>query len=348
MASRPPEELPESLVIGQLRGVKNTVTPERLMLGELEAAVNVDIDDAGQVHRRRGQTLVSAGDFHSLYKTGATCYGVKNGTLGIIRPDYTFSSIVATGADTLSYVMVADILYYSSLSTAGKVVAGVAQAWGELDGAGQWVSPVIVPTDTLGAVVGEYHHSPPRGQLITYYKGRIYIANDRTIWATMLYLYDRVDRSRNFVQLEHEITMLEAVGDGLYVGTTGGLYFLQGTLSDGLKLDHIDSAPVARGSAVWIPSTNIRPQIREDVIPEGEAIVFMTEAGICAGFDGGSVYNLTRSRVVFPGVANAAALYREQDGVSSFVAVVDSGGDPSNKARIGDFVDAEIRRFQGV
>lgn len=347
MASGPPEQLPESLVIGQFQGVRNTVTPERLLAGELEAAINVDIDDAGQVHRRRGQTLKLAGDCHSLYRSGATCYVVKDGVLGTLQPNYTFTAITTTGTQPLSYTTVDNVVYYSSLTASGKIVNGTALPWGQAGGSGEWISPVILPTDTLGAVAGEYHHAPPQAQLITYYKGRIYLANDKTVWATMLYLYDQVDRSRNFVQLEHEITMLEAVGDGLYVGTAGGLYFLQGTLSEGLKLDHIDSAPVARGAGVWVPSTNIRPQIREDVIPEGEAIVFMTENGICAGFDGGSVYNLTRSRVVFPGVSSAAALYREQDGVSSFVAVVDSGGDPSNKARIGDYVDAEIRRFQG-
>jgi hypothetical protein len=43
------------------------------------------------------------------------------------------------------------------------------------------------------------------------------------------------------MQFEHEITLVMAVGDGLYVGTTGGLYFLQGVFGS-FKLQQLTTA----------------------------------------------------------------------------------------------------------
>ena len=55
MASAPPEA-PQTIVLSGFSGMKNTVSEERLKQDELFAAVNVDIDDVGQLRRRRGLT----------------------------------------------------------------------------------------------------------------------------------------------------------------------------------------------------------------------------------------------------------------------------------------------------
>jgi hypothetical protein len=51
--------------------------------------------------------------------------------------------------------------------------------------------------------------------------------------------------------------------------------------------------------------------------------------------------------MAFPAGVSAAALFRQDQGANSYIAAVDSAGGPSANARIGDYVDAEIRRFQG-
>jgi hypothetical protein len=60
------------------------------------------------------------------------------------------------------------------------------------------------------------------------------------------------------------------------------------------------------------------------------------------------VYNLTEDRVWFPDAVAAAAMYREQDGIRQYVGVLNSAGGPTSTARLGDYVDAEIRRFRGA
>lgn len=340
-----PNALPESIVVAQFQGIRNTVSRERLALGELETARNVDLDDVGQARRRRGYARKDASDWHSLRTIGGRILGVKDGMLGIVGTDYSFTSLgTVAGAERVSYAQVGEVTYFSSAVCSGKIVDGAVQPWGHISAERTWVSPVAVPTATLGAVSGKLLGPPPLATEIEYYKGRIYLGHDKWLWHTELYQYDYVETVRGFVPLEKPITLVMAVEDGLYVGTEGGLYFLGGTASEGLKLSPILSSPVLRGSGVVVPLGDVQSQLGDAKLPESEVPMFMTQAGICVGLDGGRVHNLTRGRVVFPGAASAAALYREDQGVTQYLAVVDSAGGPSANARIGDFVDAEIVR----
>lgn len=342
--AQPPEALPDSIILQQFAGLRNTLGTERLGPGDLERATNVDIDDAGQVRRRRGYTLKAAGSYHSLRDIGGKVYAVKDGSLGIVRANYSFTALQVVGSSPLSYTTVDGDVYFSGDGGSGVVAPNETVApWGATDDQNQWVSPVIQPTETLGAISGKLTGPPPRATAIEAYSGRIYLAVGKTLWATELYRYHHVDKTKNFMQFEHDIVLLLAVNDGIFVGTTGGLYFIRGTLGK-FQLSLVVADPVLPGSCVSVPVEKVHPNARNGPMPTGEAAVLMTTQGILACFEGGSAYNLTYDRMVFPQGVSAAALYRQDSGVSSYVAAVDSAGGPSANARIGDYVDAEIIR----
>lgn len=344
-----PNALPESIVLAQFAGIKNTVSEERLAQGELSAAVNVDIDDSGQLRRRRGRTKVADGNFHSLFKHRGQAYVVRNEVLGELTPSYGFVSKGAqVGPHRLATVSVGDTCYFASDRASGKFVGqGPVETWGQLVSEGIWHSPVLDPTETLGEIGGSLLGAVPTAEHLTHYNGRIYLGRKRLLWATELYLYDLVDKTRNFMQFEHDITMLQAVDNGIYVGTEGGLYFLAGTLVEGLKLSQISEAAVIPGSDVRVPHEKLHPSGKRGEVRASTAVACLTTEGAFGCFDGGEAYNLTLGTVVFPRARSAAALFRDQSGVNSYIVAADSAGSPSANARIGDFVDAEIVRFQG-
>lgn len=339
-----PPEPPESVTLGVFNGIKNTVAEERLAPGELAAAVNVDVDDAGQLRRRRGYALVDAASYHSAITVADRHFIVRDGLLGTLDAGLNFTSLTDVGPDALSYTAVGDVVYFASRSASGKIIGNTVHPWGQTGGDGEWISPVMRPTETLGAISGQTLSRPPLASEIEYYKGRIYLGEGKWLWATELYLYDLLDKTKSFIPFEHDITMVRAVTDGLYVGTTQQLFFLSGILAKGLERTLIVDSPVIRGSAVWAPTADVHPQAKNGPVPEGNSPVFMTGDGICVGLDGGQVYNLTRGRVVFPGAERAAALYREDQGANAYIAVADSAGGPSASVRFGDYADAEIIR----
>ena len=319
----------------------------RKLGAELAAALNVDIDDAGQIRRRRGRTRVGTGNYHSLWQSETAVYVVKNGDLCRLLPNYTTQILRAgVGADRVSYVKVDDSDYFSSRTTSGKILAlpGTVSDWGhpEDGGQGRWLSPVVNPTDYVPAVRGKLLGAPPNADYMAYFNGRIYLASGKTLWATELYLYDYVDKTRTFISFEANITGVAAVTDGLYVGTEDAVYFLSGPFGQMARIKLADVGMVA-GSMVEVPA---------DVVRGGSssrnAVMFMTRFGVFNGLDGGVATNITQSRVEFPVSDRVAPMYRLQDGMNQYVAVASSGGTPTAASRIGDFVDAEIRRFQGA
>jgi hypothetical protein len=338
--------IPESIVLGAFDGLRNNVAGERLGPGDLERAINIDIDDAKQARRRRGYALAVSGDWHSIKgPLAGKAYGVKDGYLGIIRPEPSFSSLgIYVGTAPVCYTEVDEQVYFSSRDASGVVAqTETVVDWGHTDGQGTWFSPVYTPTATLGEVGGSLLGDPPKATCIAAYKGRIYLAEGKTLWATDMFRYHYVDRTRNFMQFEHEITLLMAVADGLYVGTLGGLYFIQGVLGS-FRLQQVTSGSVLFGSGVEVPSQLVHPQARQQDMPVSTAIMMMSDDGVLAGFDGGTVFNLTQTRVLLPSGVSAAGLFREDQGVMSYLAAVDSAGAPTANARIGDYVDAEIVR----
>jgi len=366
--ARPPqqdEQQSDSVMIQQFAGIRNTVSRERLGPTDLEKAQNIDLDDVGQARRRRGYTLVAAGNYHSMHRAEDRVFVVKDGTLGILYPDYSFEALRAgmgqdkilypdysfealragMGQDKMAYAHVGGVTYYSSRVASGKVLEDKTNAsWGFSDSAGEWISPVLNPTSTLSPIHGKVLSAPPIAEHLAYYSGRIYLAEGRTVWATELWQYDYIQTTKNFMQFEYDVTGLGVVQDGIYVGTTGGVWFLNGPGLGNFELVHISHEPLIPGSIVVVPADLVRP----DRNRSRQAILYMTNEGLYTGLDSGVAYNLTEDRVVFPEAASVAAMYRHQDGINQYVGVADAGGTPASKARIGDYVDAEIRRFQAA
>ena len=356
MAMPPPEPqgAPESIKFGQFTGLKNTVDRDRLTPQELFAATNIDLDDTGKAHRRRGYRRVVEGNFHSLFNADdLTVYGVKDAQLCVINPDYSTvqlqSGILSdprSGGFGLAYVQVGNEIFFSSAAGDRGIInhaACVVGPWG--DPQDYWLSPVVLPSETLPATTGRLLGRPPTARFLAYYNGRIYLASGRTVWATELWLYKYVDKTRTFFNFEGEVTLLGTVTDGLYVGTTEGLYFLGGAGFPLKRMRVMDSPPIP-GSMAYIPGELANPpQVGMQADTEMQvAISFMTTRGFCVGQDGGKAYNLTEGKFFFPVAARSAAMFRRQDGMNQYIAVNDSEGTPVNGARIGDFVEATIRR----
>lgn len=341
---QPPGPPPESVILQQFAGMRNTLTRERLAADDLERGTNIDLDDAGQARRRRGYTLRSAGNFHSPFNSSYGALVVKNGSLGFIDPDYTHRPLVTVGQDPLAYVQIEETVYLSSRSVSYKFDSSfVVKPWGALVSEGQWVSPIVNPTPTLGAVQGKLLGAPPLATTLTYFNGRILLGSDKLLWVTEQYNYNLVDKVKGYLPFESTINCVGRVTDGIYVGTDTHTWFLSGTFP--YKRILIAEERMYPGSLLEADSDMLPEEFRKQA---KTCLMYLSDVGAHLVFEGGGYYNLTQPRMLFPRADSVAALFREQDGVNQYVAVTNSGGSPASAARIGDYVDAEIRRFTGA
>lgn len=117
----------------QFRGLRNNVGAAGYELGDLEAGLNVDLDDELFLHRRRGYSApVVAGAYHSLWAQGGLCLAVVNNTLTQILPGWSTKTLRSglTPGLRVSYVAVADRAYYSNGAESGVVQNGTHRSWG--------------------------------------------------------------------------------------------------------------------------------------------------------------------------------------------------------------------------
>jgi hypothetical protein len=351
MPPQTPTDAPDpnaGVLLNKWGGMHNTVNPERLDPNELAVGLNIDIDDRQQAHRRRGFHKALSGVFHSAYTLAdGRVIVVKDGTLVLVHPNFSTVALQAgMGLEPVAYAQVAENVYFTSLAVSGRLNTTTLQVspWGAEVSAGQWISPVVNPTDTLAQVRGRLLGAPPLASDITYWNGRIYLAHGRVLWATELYLYNYVDKTKNYKYFETEIQVVGSVTDGIYVGCEDQIWWLEGTFNE-MKRIPLMSARAIPGSLVTVPADLVNPQVPQDQYTGSKnAVVFMTDRGLVAGLDNGQLFNLTWTEYQFPNMQSGAALFRQQDGVNQYVGVFDSGGDPNDSARMGDFVDAEIRR----
>ena len=348
MPQPPPQDAPqESILFQKFSGLKNTVSAERLKPEELATAVNVDLDDAGQIRRRRGFDLKLSANCHSLFGAAAYTYVVKDGVLGILNLDFSFRSLgVTVGPEHLAYVQVGPDVYFSSSVISGHILPDSVSVvgWGASTSAGVWISPVVNPSDTIAPIAGKLLGKPPLATALAYLNGRIYLASGRAVWATELYMYDYVDKNKNYQYYESDVTMIGAVTDGLYVGTQTDVWFVGGTFSE-MKRVPIVQAGALPGSLVSVPAELV---IIKQQTSSKNAVLFMTTTGLYAGMDSGQCFNLTQDKVLFPAAIDTATMFRQQDGLNQYISVMNSAGTPASTANIGDYAEAEIRRFQGA
>lgn len=115
-------------------GLRNNVANSRFELDDLEAALNIDLDDTGRASRRSGfNTQILAGNCHSVGPNNAgRCFVVAGTNLYEIFPDLTTTIVVSGITPNLpvSYVVVGDLYYWSNGIDQGCVDSTGARSMG--------------------------------------------------------------------------------------------------------------------------------------------------------------------------------------------------------------------------
>lgn len=139
--------------IKKFLGLRNTVSPERFRLGELEIALDVELDDSGQLLSRLGQTVVNATSSHSLYSNAQLTLLMQGNVMKRVEADLSLTTVqTLTNDDPVSYDTVGNQTYWSNGTDKGCFVGLTPREWGITPPVGQPVAQA-----TLGALpAGRY------------------------------------------------------------------------------------------------------------------------------------------------------------------------------------------------
>jgi hypothetical protein len=199
-------------------------------------------------------------------------------------------------------------IYLSSLNGEGAYLAGVSVGpTFEYTGGN---AALALPCRSLGA------QPFPVGTITAFWRGRVLVAQGNVLWASRASTPHLADW-RAFKQLPGEITAIQPVDDGIYVGTTQDLIWLGGATWDGLSYLPTRRGPVVLGSGVAAPGDRVR---LGDGAGGGSAMVCIAGGEIVAGFSGGQTSRLAANRYQTT-ATEVCATFREVGGIPQYMAV---------------------------
>lgn len=116
----------------KFRGMNNVDSDTELSTREFRVAQNVDLTNRGIFRRRGGYSLVTAGDFHSLWSDSYGCYVVYNNALCSVGADFSLTVVRSNlrPNERMTYARVANDVYYSNGFVTGVIKNGVDRPWG--------------------------------------------------------------------------------------------------------------------------------------------------------------------------------------------------------------------------
>ena len=199
-------------------------------------------------------------------------------------------------------------------------------------------SSVSIFKQALGKKLETQFMSPmPAGQVMFYYKGRLWVAQGNVLWFSEPLRYGLTKLSSNFIMFPERITIGQPVLDGIYI-VSDRTYFLAGT-----NPKQMQQVVVSPDRAVEGTGMLLKPDVFnvEDVV-EDTAYWFGTR-GAMLGLPGGRVTGLMEDRVAVPDYQKGATLYRADGGIQQMITAVSNPGEV-NSLRLGDTASAEVIR----
>lgn len=394
----------------QFKGLRNTVGPESFEIGDLEAALNVDVTDELRVRRRRGYGAFVAGAYHSLFANGEVMVAVTGTSLVRITPEGV-SSTLRTGLTSgarLAYSAVGDRIYYSNRTQTGCVQAGVHRSWGldiptsqptasvvggsmqpgtyqyaltyvrddgqesgtglagsvtlrsrggirfdaipvsadptvtakrlyisPPDGDAMYYALGLHASDTSATVYSardgtmilatQFKGPPPAGTCLAHYNGHALVAVGNRLYFSEPYAPELFDLRRGY-RFSSPITLVAPVDDGLYLGIETEVIFLEGRdVTELVYRPRCDYGAIL-GTLAYCSADDINKNT------QGRAAVFATTQGVCAGFNGGQIVNLTQERFNYPVTKRGAAVVRNYGGSVQYLVVLEGTSTAGNTA----------------
>ena len=245
---------------------------------ESPGLVNVRVD-AGRLRSREGFTRVDALPWRDAYTSpDGRVFAVVDGVLSQILSGPVAAPLVLLATPgRVSWAALDDLVFWSNGVEKGLIQDGEAVEWGGK----------VFPDE----LTASWYVDPPAGEILEGFAGRVWIGTAKTLVFTegAGFHHFWMQAESNF-DLPWDVTLLRGVADGLYVGTAGGTFFLEGTDPSAMKPRLVDSSPAVLGTDLAVTASDLGK------FDPTDAVLWASRKGICLGLPGGNVVKLTHSK----------------------------------------------------
>lgn len=207
------------------------------------------------------------------------------------------------------------------------------------------VDTVLASTTTYaltGASLGrelttQFLDPMPAGRLITHHNGRMYVAEDNVVWYQEAFTHGLTRKSSNFFVYPEPVTVLAGLS-GVVCVVADKTYILKGDDPLTFKQDDYPYDGIF-GTATYVPGSKVQDGLASDSF-----LMWISSSGIIMVTPEGQVVNTTENRVSFPVGESGAALFRQTEGATQYLATLKEPTDDSDGFGVSDRVTAAVYR----
>ncbi|MBF0607542.1 MAG: hypothetical protein SFH39_10440 [Candidatus Magnetobacterium sp. LHC-1] len=166
---------------------------------------------------------------------------------------------------------------------------------------------------------------PPPGQLLCYYRGRLYVAGLNTLWYSQPYSYELFDPAQGWISFDAPITLLAAMEDGIFVATSDEVVFLKGTEPERFQAMQVSNCGAVFGTQAMGGLPDDNGVGNNNIEPGGAApsvVFWQSRMGICAGLSGGKIEFLTADKYSFEVGETGTGVFWQRDGMQLYLSIM--------------------------
>jgi hypothetical protein len=199
---------------------------------------------------------------------------------------------------------------------------------------------IIGSTDHLVSPLRTFNlDAPPHGSHVTYYLGHMYIADESVLWYSEPFQYSYYKLSSNYIEFTGTILEVMAVDNGIWVGTTAGLYYLSGLEPSKFQMDIKETLTVISGTATQLSGS----YEQQSGLPPGFKWLISTDLGIFLLANEGMLLNVSTPNVELEAADSGASLFLQTNGMNQYLSILKTNQNPNN-AVATDIVTSTIVR----
>ena len=162
----------------------------------------------------------------------------------------------------------------------------------------------------------------PGGQIIFYYKGKIYVAKDNNLLYSEPQHYGLTRMGRNHFPFPARITIAIPVDTGIFV-VADKTYFIAFNKDEEAKLTEPSQDKAVEGTGLLLMGSDLKL----DEMGDTRVAYWLGEKGAMIGLPDGSVQNLTKKRLAIANNSSkvGSSLFKEYNGIKQVISTMPQG-----------------------
>jgi hypothetical protein len=158
---------------------------------------------------------------------------------------------------------------------------------------------------------------PPPGDLLGYYKGRLYVVVGRVVFYSKPFSYELFDL-RDYFILPETVTIFAPSEDGIFVMTEDDTWYLDGDEPEKMKLTKLDGTGGIAGTLTYVPISVMRDVLKLNYL-SGNIPVWSSKTGINYGLPRGQVMNPIADKFTLQEGKIGASIYDNSNGINRYI-----------------------------